>query len=228
MKSAYEKGISLFVVIIILLLVSLIAISGMSTFILEQRVTSDRIEYEKMIDIANSSLREAEFRFYGPAFLRDKIDVPIAKEYSHCNKSNTVKDNYRNKPCLLISMTNAELNEFYLDPIKFLPKQEQKFGVGSAEKVDAAPDSAFVAWMPFRGTDPVHLYDPKDTSGVDYKGYWNAYLIRANEEDDANVNPEYGASLEGRGVYYYLLTGQSNGQVAAQSTYSVIYVGLNN
>ncbi|MFT0211332.1 pilus assembly protein PilX [Pseudomonas sp. F1_0610] len=228
MNKAYHKGVSLFVVIVILLLVSLTVISGMSSFLLEQKVTNDRVEFEKMIDIANSSLREAEFRFYGPSYLRDKIDIPASKEFSHCRKDNTLKDGYLNKPCLLTEMTDNELAEYYLNPISFLINNSNRFGVAEVDAIDHADNMRNIAWMPYVGTDPLHLYDPIDSSKVAYKGYWNAYLVKSNEDDDANVNPEYGASLEGKGTYYYLITGQSNGQVAVQSTLSNVYVGINN
>lgn len=228
MKNFYQKGVSIFVVIIILLLVSLTVISGMSSFLLEQKITNDRVEFEKMIDIANSSLREAEFRFYGPAYLREKIDIPSSKEFGFCRKDNKLQKDYLNKPCLLSEMTNNELSEYYLIPISFLNNNSDRFGVSDINGIDSAGDMRNIAWMPYVGTDPNHPYNEKDYSGAEYKGYWNAYLVKSNEEDDSNINPEYGASLEGKGTYYYLITGQSNGQVAVQSTLSNVYVGINN
>ncbi len=60
------------------------------------------------------------------------------------------------------------------------------------------------------------------------KSFWNTYLITASADESEAINAEYGAVLEGRGTYYYLVNGQANDELAVQSNTANIYVGLNN
>ncbi len=71
--------------------------------------------------------------------------------------------------------------------------------------------------MPYRGTEAGSV------SELDTRAYWNSALITSE-----GVNAEYGDAMEGRGTYFYLITGQAADTLAVQSTIANIYLGLNN
>lgn len=206
-----QKGAVLIVALVMLLVLTVLAVSNMRGVILESRITASRGEMQRLQDVADAALREGEFRFYGPANLRDKLEFNA----DNCKPTNKLKANGLNKPCLLEEVTgNDDLKSLFDDPIRYLG-DSTKTGSNDA-----------LLWMAYLGLDSDLSREYQ--SGSKRKSFWNTYLITASADESETVNPEYGAVLEGRGTYYYLVNGQANDELAVQSTTANIYVGLNN
>lgn len=92
-----QGGAVLLVSLVMLLVLTVLAVSSMRGVTLESRITANRAQDMKTQNIADAALREAEFRFYGPGNLADKLEANAA----NCETSNTIKLNGINKPCLL-------------------------------------------------------------------------------------------------------------------------------
>lgn len=216
-----QRGATLLVALVMLLILTILAVSSMRGVVLESRITGNRAETQRLQTAAEAALREGEFRFYGPAYLRDKLEPQKA----YCQKDNELQPNGANRPCLL-AIEQSDRVSFVLDPLTFLKNSSADNRTGS--DTDTAENTDFITWMPYRGTVPGDTNDDKSnvTSG-DRKAYWNSHLI-AMSEDESSLNPEYGAVLEGRGTYFYLVNGQASDELAVQSTTANIYLGLNN
>lgn len=200
-----QNGAVLLVALVMLLMLTLLAIGSMRGVTMETRITANRAHDTKLQGVADAALREAEFRFYGPGNLIDKLE-PKA---DNCSTSNTLKANGLNKPCLL-----AVVDERLLDFVD-LP------GHVVEEDLKAISQAGLI-WMPYRGTDAT------TTTSVDsqFPASWNS--IRAAETTNAAVNAEYGMVAEGQGTYFYLNNGKAGGDLYLQSTHANIYLGLNN
>lgn len=206
-----QQGAVLLVALVMLLVLTILAVSNLRGVTLESRITANRAETQRLHDVADAALREGEFRFYGPAHLRDKLEFNA----ENCKTTNTLKANGLNKPCLLERITEAEkLSELFVSPLAYLG--------GSASK---GTNDALL-WMKYRGLDSKaeHYYDAENNR----ESFWNSYLITSSADESEALNAEYGAVLEGRGTYFYLVNGQANDELALQSTIANIYVGLNN
>lgn len=207
------------VALVMLLILTVLAIGSMRGVVLESRITGSRVYMSQLQDAADAALREGEFRFYGPGYLQDKLE----HRSSNCTKQNTLKAGMANKPCLLpINETNHDARlALTLDPISYI-SSAGLLDQNSGEDVDAASNTATLAWMPYHG-----LNDESE-SAAQYPAYWNAMLIVAGADDNEALNAEYGMVAEGKGTYYYLVNGQGADSIALQSTISNIYVGINN
>lgn len=204
-----QQGAVLLVALVMLLVLTILAVSNLRGVTLESRITANRAETQRLHDVADAALREGEFRFYGAANLRAKLE----HQAENCKDSNKLVKNL-SKPCLLKTIPQNELKSFYDDPIEYLGKS------GSTTTGDA------LLWMKYRGLDAEedHYYQPENKRN----SFWNTYLISASADESEALNAEYGAVLEGRGTYFYLVNGQANDELAVQSTTANIYVGLNN
>lgn len=204
-----QQGAVLIIALVMLLVLTVLAVSNMRGVVLESRITASRAETQRLDNVADAALREAEFRFYGPANLRDKLEFSA----DNCKLTNKLKANGLNKPCLLEKITGSDdLKEFYENPLAYL-------GDSSATGTDSS-----LHWMTYRGLDAGNDY----VADANRKSYWNTYLITGSADESEALNAEYGAVLEGRGTYYYLVNGQANDELVVQSTTANIYVGLNN
>ncbi len=224
-----QQGAVLVVALVMLLVLTVLAVTNMRGVTLESRITASRAETQRLQDAADAALREGEFRFYGPANLRAKLEH-VAE---NCKTNNKLKVNGLNKPCLLKEMNASNLadtrtmqRKFYLDPLGFFnayPAYAASYQVLTGAGVTA---NKVLAWMPYIGLDAGtgKEYKPEDKR----KSFWNTYLITADAAESEAINAEYGAVLEGRGTYFYLVSGQANDELAVQSSTANIYVGLNN
>lgn len=217
-----QRGAVMMIALVMLLILTVLAISSMRGVALETRITGTRAYTSQLQDAADTALREAEFRFYGPGYLQDKLEYRAA----NCTKQNKIKGNMANKPCLLPIDTSNHTDRLALslDPIGFF-----KTGAGASlldrntgAGTDEAGDTETLAWMPYTGLDPNSESEPL------YSAYWNTLLIIAGADENEALNAEYGMVAEGKGTYYYLINGQGDDITALQSTISNIYVGLNN
>lgn len=218
-----QQGSVLLIALVMLLALTLLTLSNMRGVSLESRITANRVEASRLQNLADAALREGEFRFYGPAHLREKLEP----QKNNCSKQNKLSKQGNNKPCLLTEMTAAQLDEFFKTPISFL--KDDSFGESydkqtGADAVNAA-DSATLAWMPYRGLDAKKEFKNTADTG---RSYWNSYRVISGSSENEAVNPEYGAALEGKGTFFFLINGQGDDQIATQSTIAVIYTGLNN
>lgn len=220
-----QQGAALLIALVMLLTLTILAVTSMRGVTLESRITANRVEASRLQNLADAALREGEFRFYGPAYLREKLEPHI----DNCSKNNTLNKQGNNKPCLLEEMNDTQLESFFNTPISFL--RDDSYGDTYSKVTGAAANAAgsndTLAWMPYRGLDP----DPSRyviSSDVTGRSYWNSYRVISGANQNESVNPEYGAALEGRGTYFFLVNGQGDDQIAAQSTIAVVYVGLNN
>ncbi|MBA1279964.1 MULTISPECIES: pilus assembly PilX family protein [Pseudomonadaceae] len=222
LNHARQRGATLLVALVMLLILTVLAVSSMRGVVLESRITGNRAETQRLQTAAEAALREGEFRFYGPAYLRDKLEP----RESNCQKANKLQANGANRPCLLAITAAEDRLDFVLNPLLFLKNSsaDNKTGADS----DAAANTAFITWMPYRGTVPgENESDESNVTSSDRNAYWNTHLIAMNE-DESSLNPEYGAVMEGRGTYFYVVNGQAADEWAVQSTTANIYLGLNN
>lgn len=193
-----QGGAVLLVSLVMLLVLTVLAVSSMRGVTLESRITANRAQDMKTQNIADAALREAEFRFYGPGNLADKLEANAA----NCETSNTIKLNGINKPCLL-----------EVEPDRRLAFVDQP-------QLISADDLSITSkiWMPYRGTDPA----AETEADASY------HSILADEAGNAAVNAEYGGRGEGSGTYFYLNNGKTGDALYLQSTHANIYLGLNN
>lgn len=229
-QAAKQQGAVLIIALVMLLVLTVLAVSNMRGVTLESRITASRAETQRLQDVADAALREGEFRFYGPAHLRAKLEF----DGNNCKTSNILNANGLNKPCLLAEMkadtpenTATMQQKFYLDPLRFF----SAYPVYAAEYYEVlngagVVDDKVLAWMPYLGLDANsnREYKPENKR----KSFWNTYLVSAGADESEALNAEYGAVLEGQGTYYYLVNGQANDELVVQSTTANIYVGLNN
>ncbi|OGQ58478.1 MAG: hypothetical protein A3J24_00570 [Deltaproteobacteria bacterium RIFCSPLOWO2_02_FULL_53_8] len=221
MKSFQKKqqsGAVLLVALVMLLVLTVLTVTNMREVTLEGRMTANRMENQQLLTASESAMREAEKRYYGPGHIRDKLEPSTA----NCRKENIYKE-IGNKPCLIeiASQTDqaayqAATKSFLLNPLDFI-KNSSAHNNWTGAKTATADNSDYIPWMPYRGTSA------GDTTALAINAYWNTVLIPTE-----GINAEYGDALEGRGTYYYLITGQGDDQLAAQSTIANIYLGLNN
>ncbi|MCC8344126.1 pilus assembly protein PilX [Pseudomonas stutzeri] len=193
-----QGGAVLLVSLVMLLVLTVLAVSSMRGVTLESRITANRAQDMKTQNIADAALREAEFRFYGPGNLADKLEANAA----NCETSNTIKLNGINKPCLL-----------EVEPDRRLAFVDQP-------QLISADDLSVMSkiWMHYRGTDPA--------AETEADASYNSIL--ADEAGNAAVNAEYGGRGEGSGTYFYLNNGKTGDALYLQSTHANIYLGLNN
>ena len=200
-----QGGAVLLIALIMLLVLTVLAVSSMRGVTLESRITGNRASALQMQNASDAALREAEFRYYNPYNLREKLEP----DQANCTLANKLVE-AANKPCLL-AIKETNLNEFFLNPLSLTPDHLEVESEGS------------LLWMPYRGLDHAQAYPDSDYP-VGEKPEWNTYLI-------GSPNIEYGAQGEGNGTFYYLANGKSgkeNQEVASQSTFANVYVGLNN
>lgn len=193
-----QRGAVLLVSLVMLLVITVLAVSSMRGVTLESRITANRANDMKTQNIADAALREAEFRFYGPGNLADKLEAKA----SNCLAANTLKPNGINSPCLLDVQTDRLLT--FVDQ----PQLADGDDLLTASNV----------WMPYRGTDPV--------TDTEADAHYNSIL--ADVAGNAAVNAEYGGRGEGSGTYFYLNNGKTGDALYLQSTHANIYLGLNN
>lgn len=106
-----QTGAVLVIALVMLLVLTLMAVGSMRGTTLESRITANRAHDTQQQSAADAALREAEFRYYGPANLADKLEGKAA----NCATSNTLKANGLNKPCLL-AIKDANLLAFVETP----------------------------------------------------------------------------------------------------------------
>ncbi len=205
-----QQGAVLLVALVMLLILTLLAVSNMRGVTLESRITANRAHETQAKSAADSALREAEFRFYGPSNLVDKLEPSAA----NCATANKLVATGNNKPCLLDLVDPDTLLSFVNEPYDLTES--------SKSSMLSATSSSGLAWMPYRGLDP---QDETEASDI-YDVQWNS--IRATETSDSAVNAEYGMVAEGQGTYFYLNNGKAGDNLYLQSTNANIYLGLNN
>ena len=103
LNHARQRGATLLVALVMLLILTVLAVSSMRGVVLESRITGNRAETQRLQTAAEAALREGEFRFYGPAYLRDKLEP----RESNFQKENKLQPNAANRPSLL-AKTAAE------------------------------------------------------------------------------------------------------------------------
>ncbi len=210
LPSTRQQGAALLVALVMLLVLTVLTVTNMREVTLESRITANKAENARLHQTADAALRESEKRFYGPGNLQAKLEP---------DEANCVKNNVftvpLNKPCLVdvskgdtVSYEEA-MKAFVLDPLTYFS--------ATGRTTDAAANNVPLVWMPYRGTEAGSV------SELDTRAYWNSALITSE-----GVNAEYGDAMEGRGTYFYLITGQAADTLAVQSTIANIYLGLNN
>lgn len=216
-----QRAAVLVIALIMLLALTLLAVSNLRGVTLELRMTANRAATERLYSLADAALREGELRLYQSTYVQGALEPNKAS----CTKNNKLRDG-ANKSCLLEPMTDNQLQQFFKQPLSFIKKNYAGYDAVTGEQVNTASHNATLAWMPYRGLDSnqSRYFQPSQ----EQRAFWNTYLLMTGVQDNAAVNPEYGAALEGRGTYYFLVTAQANDQVAVQSTVALSYLGLNN
>lgn len=210
-----QGGAALVIALVMLTVVIVLTVTNMREVSLEARMTAHRAESQQLQLAAESALREAERRYYGPGLIEEKLtEVP-----ENCRKSNEYKPQIV-RPCLIKLVDTNDTNvllaahqDYQMDPIKEI---KDRFNWTGA-KTDTASNSTFIPWMPYRGTTA------GQPSTLESRAYWNTALI-----PHQGINAEYGDTLQGKGTYFYLVTAQGKDIFALQSTIANIYLGVNN
>lgn len=205
-----QRGAVLLVALVMLLIITLLAVSNMRGVALESRITANRAHEAQARSVADAAIREAEFRFYGPSNLTDKLE-PKA---SNCATTNKLVVTGNNKPCLLDVIDTDTLLSFVNSPDTLTENNKST--------VLSSISNSGLAWMPYTGLDPK---DKTEASDI-YNAQWNSIL--ATETSNSAINAEYGMVAEGQGTYFYLNNGKAGGSLYLQSTNANIYLGLNN
>jgi type IV pilus assembly protein PilX len=204
-----QRGAVLLVALVMLLIITLLAVSNMRGVALESRITANRAHEAQARSVADAAIREAEFRFYGPSNLADKLE-PNAL---NCATTNKLVVTGNNKPCLLDVADIDKLLSFVNSP--------QTLTESNKSTVLSSTSSGGLAWMPYSGLDATNTTTASDL----YNAQWNS--IMAVETGNAAINAEYGMVAEGQGTYFYLNNGKAGNNLYLQSTNANIYLGLN-
>lgn len=221
-KAQSQQGAVLVIALVMLLVLTVLAVTNMRGVTLESRITANRVETERLQNLADAALREGEFRFYGSTYLRDKLEANVGR---NCIKNNKLNIYGNNRPCLLWEMDEDDLTAFFISPISFFKASNDytsQYTNKTGAETQAAGAEAVLAWMPYRGLDAKEEYYFKASNGKN--AYWNGYPIPPGL---CGGSPESGDVLEGKGTYCFLVTAQANDEVTAQSTITVTYLGLN-
>ena len=217
-----QRAAVLVVALIMLLALSLLAVSNLRGVTLELRMTANRAATERLYNLADAALREGELRLYQSTYMLGALEANKA----NCTKNNKLNDASNTQLCLLEPMTDEQLAQFIQQPLSFLKSNYAGYDAVTGEQVNSASHNATLAWMPYRGLDPSesHYFQ----TSQEQRAFWNIYLLMTAAQDNTAVNPEYGAALEGSRKACHLLTAPASDQVAVQSTVAVSYLGLNN
>lgn len=208
-----QGGAALVIALVMLTVVIVLTVTNMREVSLEARMTAHRAESQQLQLAAESALREAERRYYGPGLIEEKLtEVP-----ENCRKSNVYRPQIV-RPCLIpIQLAGTELLEshqlYQLDPLEHIENLYNWTGA----KTETASTNTFIPWMPYRGTTA------GQPSTLESRAYWNTALI-----PHQGINAEYGDTLQGKGTYFYLVTAQGKDIFSLQSTIANIYLGVNN
>ncbi len=216
MNKKQQGGAALVIALVMLAVVIALTVTNMREVSLEGRMTAHRAENQLLQMASESALREAERRYYGPGVIEDKL----TENEENCRKSNEYRPQIV-RPCLIDVAKSTETlledhQKYQEDPIKYI-RDESHMNNWTGAKTEAAGNSTFVPWMPYRGTVPGQV------SRLETKAYWNSVLI-----PHQGINAEYGDTLQGKGIYFYLITAQGADVFALQSTIANIYLGVNN
>ena len=205
-SSKYQQGGAVLVIALVMLLVlTLLATNSMRGTALDARITGNHAHTTNLQNLANAALREGEFRLYGPGYIRDKLEPNMA---ANCTADNTLSKSGLNKPCLL-DEAKVDLDKYFKNPL--------------TELAGVTVDSGVLKWMPYRGLDAEKSFVFAETKP---QSYWNVYRLMGGAEENSAFNPEYGDAMQGKGTFFFLVTGQADDEVAVQSTLSTIYLGV--
>lgn len=215
-----QQGAVLFIALIIMLALTFIGISSMRGITLEGRMAGANAFLKQQEMIAGSALREAEFRLAntpkGGESLRNILETIDA----NCSKSNGISASKFQKICLQ-NLTDTEKESFFTAPFN------SGFAAGTATD-QAAAAATGLFWLPYLGTDSATSFNPS-FGEYSIRGYWNMFLRpHGGSQSEGLYNIEYGAIGSGQGTFYHVITGQANDQIAAQSVFATIALGINN
>lgn len=226
-----QHGAVLVVALVMLLVLTMLTISSMKNTTLETRVTASRADTQRLMDTAEAAIRQGEFSLYGVGKLRAKLEHTA----SNCMIGSS-------SPCVMVDIDpqkdpndpNSDpadekikmLMDLYVNPLTFFLNSSysdytNKYQIRTGKD---AISGKTLAWIPYKGLGSNANYK----SDKNYNSYWNVYLLDGGADDSSSINVEYGAIGEGRGTFFYLVNGQSNDELAVQSTTANIYLGLNN
>ncbi|MFI8381761.1 PilX N-terminal domain-containing pilus assembly protein [Pseudomonas sp. NPDC079086] len=119
-----QNGATLIVALIMLLIITILAVGSMREVTLESRITANTIEQKRLLNLADSGLREAERRFNNTFTAQEPGEG--------CELTN------KKYPCLVnLAALGLDINVLHADPREF-------------DKID--PSDAR-AWMPYIGSD---------------------------------------------------------------------------
>lgn len=216
-KYIKQQGVVLVLALIVLLMITVITLTSMRGVTLESSITTAHKRTNDLRDSAEGALREAEFRFYGPGYVREKTE-PVSET---CDLNNVLRPRNLNRPCML-NIKEDKLQEFVANPASLHSGDDND---NTAEFIDGTRHNDFIAWMPFRGLDPAATTNQPAI----FAASWNSMMITVSEDENESINPEYGNVLEGRGTYFYLINARTdNGEYVLQSTIANTYLGINN
>ena len=202
-KRAGQQGAALFVALIMLLVITVLAVSSLKSVALESRIVANRQITQSLINAADAAVREGEFRFYGLGYVREKLEPD---EDNNCDATKNKLRSF-NKPCLLA--VNYNETEDLIDVVKRPAKE--------------------AVWMTYQGLDKEVS---KTTMKTGFEAGLHSIRIQSGEEVSESINPEYGAMAIGKGTCYYLVNGksefESKNSIVVQTTVAIILDGINN
>lgn len=210
-----QRGVTLLVALIMLLVLTVLTVTNMREVTLETRITANRMENINLNNSAESALREAEARFLKAL----RLSIKPEPNQNACKKESKYNI-ITMRPCIIeiepIDSNNyaEKMSQYILDPITAIADELSWTGADT----DAANDSTYVLWMPYRGTS-----NSAQEAQANSAAYWNTTEMPVPGE-----NSTYGDNLIGRGTYYHIITGQTKDELALQTTIAKYYPGPSN
>src|SRR5699024_6128738 len=101
------QGAVLVIALVMLLVITVLAVSSMRGVTLESRITANRVQSQHLQNLADAALREGEMRLYGPGLDFKLKDNSTFK--TNCTKSNKLNRHGHNKLCLLEELNDADI-----------------------------------------------------------------------------------------------------------------------
>lgn len=202
-----QRGAVLVIALVMLLVLTVLAVSNMRGVTLESRITSQRALSFKLNSAAEAALREAEFRLYSPSN-QEMNFARVEPNANNCKASNVLVASGLNKPCLL-GLKKDKLAEFVLAPQTLTSVNQATFFESAFES--GGP----LAWMTYQGLEAANV------SEADFPAVWNIVLA---EGSGPAINAEYGQAAMALGTYFYLVNGRADDRLTLQSTAATLNV----
>lgn len=168
-----EQGSVLFVVLIMLVVITVLAVASLRTVIQDSKLAGNKIINTQIINRAEIALRESEMRLYGGLFTKLLLEKRFPNK---CNKENTLNALGKNFPCLVMNINQNLANQLYYNPNKITGNNAEKITWQAADAKHDIP-AYFNAYPIQTRPDAIEWGDVLEGKGTYY------YLATGKAED---------------------------------------------